>query len=96
MDTRDRIDVRYVADLARLRLTAEEEAELQSQLEEIVGYVEKLAELDVEGIEPTAHATLLTNVFRPDEARPTDLRQALLENAPRAADGHIIVPKVIE
>lgn len=91
-----KIDVQYVADLARLHLTAGERNALQTQLEEIVAYVDKLAELDVDGIEPTAHASPMTNVFRPDEERLCGLRDAFLRNGPRVADGLFMTPRVIE
>ena len=52
----EHVDVRYVADLARVALTVEEQQEFQRQLDDILEYVGKLAELDVAGIEPTAHA----------------------------------------
>lgn len=96
MGSDPKIDVRYVADLARLRIADDEREALQGQLNDIVAYVDKLAELDVDGIEPTAHAVPMTNVFRTDAARPCPLREAFLDNAPRAADGMIIVPKVVE
>ena len=96
MPSEKKIDVQYVADLARLHLAGEERDALQAQLDEIVAYVDKLAELDVDGIEPTAHAAAMTNVFRADEACPCSLREAFLDNAPRVADGLIITPKVVE
>jgi aspartyl-tRNA(Asn)/glutamyl-tRNA(Gln) amidotransferase subunit C len=91
-----KIDVRYVADLARLQLTDEERDVLQAQLDEIVAYVDQLAELDVDGIEPTAHAAAMTNVLRPDEAVRCALRDAFLDNAPQTGDGLIVTPKVVE
>ena len=63
-------DVNYVAHLARIALTPEEEEKFGAQLSNILGYIEKLNELDVSGIEPTAHAVPLVNVFRPDEVAP--------------------------
>ena len=64
-------DVKYVAHLARLSLTPDEEQKLGDQLASILGYVEKLKEVDVSGVEPTAHAFPLINVTRPDEIRPS-------------------------
>ena len=58
------IDVRYVAHLARMHLADDEVARLQPQLEQIVGYVHQLNELNVEGIEPTAHAAYTTAVVK--------------------------------
>ena len=94
--TTDKIDVRYVAHLARMHLSADEVARLQPQLEQIVGYVRQLNELDVEGIEPTAHAIPAQNVFRADEVRPGLDHAAAMANAPQAREGQFIVPKIIE
>ena len=63
-------DVQYVARLARIELTAAEEPKLSEQLGHILGYIEKLKEVDVSQVEPMAHAVLLVNVCRPDEVRP--------------------------
>ena len=90
------IDIKYVAHLARLRLTAEEEVKLGAQLGQILGYVEKLKELDVTGVEPTAHAVPMVNVTRADEIRPSLPRAAALRNAPNPANGLFIVPKIVE
>lgn len=90
------IDVKYVAHLARLALTAQEEEKLGAQLSSILGYVEKLKEVDVSGVEPTAHAFPLINVTRPDEVRPSMPQQDALGNAPAQANGLFIVPKIVE
>ena len=92
----DPFDVRYVARLARLDLSEEEIVKFQSQLGQVLTYVEQLKEVDVTGVEPTAHAQQITNIFRPDEPRPGLEQPAALSNAPRAANGLIVVPKVIE
>ena len=90
------IDVKYVAHLARLALTPEEEKQLGAQLGSILGYIEKLRELDVSGVEPTAHAVPLVNVTRADEVRESLSHEDALRNAPRQANGLFIVPKVVE
>ena len=90
------IDVKYVAHLARLALTPEEEKQLGEQLGSIIGYIEKLRELDVTGVEPTAHAVPMVNVTRADEIRPSLPHEDALRNAPRQAGGLFIVPKVVE
>ncbi|MGD0614539.1 MAG: Asp-tRNA(Asn)/Glu-tRNA(Gln) amidotransferase subunit GatC [Verrucomicrobiota bacterium] len=90
------IDVKYVAHLARLTLSAEEEQKLSSQLGNILDYIEKLKEADVAGVEPTAHAFPLVNVTRPDEIRPSMAGEEALRNAPAAAGGLFIVPKIVE
>jgi aspartyl-tRNA(Asn)/glutamyl-tRNA(Gln) amidotransferase subunit C len=90
------IDVKYVAHLARLSLSSEEEQKIGAQLGSILGYIEKLKEVDVSGVEPTAHAFPLVNVTRADEVRPSMSQEAALGNAPAQAKGLFIVPKIIE
>ena len=89
-------DIRYVANLARIALSPEEEAKFGIQLGEILGYVKKLEELDVDDIEPMAHAVPLSNVLRADEVRPSLPRETALANAPKQANGLFIVPKIVE
>ena len=96
MSIPDKIDVRYVAHLARMHLADEEVARLQPQLEQIVGYVRQLDELNVEGIKPTAHAIPVQNVFRADDVRPGLDHNLAMKNAPQAREGQFIVPKIIE
>lgn len=90
------LDVRYVADLVRLRLTDEEIAEFQPQLDQVLAYIEQLNEVDVEGIEPTAHASAVYNVFRADEARGSFTQEQATANAPHSGSGLFMVPKVVE
>jgi len=90
------IDIKYVAHLARLHLTPDEEKKLGAQLGNILGYIEKLNQLDVSGVEPTAHAVPMVNVTRPDEIRPSLPHDDALRNAPARANGLFIVPKIIE
>ena len=90
------IDVKYVAHLARLSLSPEEEQKIGEQLAGILGYIEKLKEVDVTGVEPTAHAFPLVNVSRPDEVRPSISHEDALRNAPAQANGLFIVPKIVE
>ena len=90
------IDVKYVAHLARLELTPEEQKKLGAQLGSILGYIEKLRELDVTGVEPTAHAVPMVNITRADEIRPSLSHADALRNAPRQANGLFIVPKIVE
>lgn len=92
----ENIDVNYVAELARLELTDEESATFQPQIEAILGYIEKLKELDVEGIEATAHAAPVFDRIREDVAKPGLEREAFLQNAPDQALNQVRVPKVIE
>lgn len=90
------IDIKYVAHLARLHLTPDEEKKLGAQLGNILGYIEKLNKLDVSGVEPTAHAVPMVNVTRPDEIRPSLAHDDALRNAPAQANGLFIVPKIVE
>ena len=90
------IDVKYVAHLARLALSPAEERTMGAQLGNILGYIEKLKEVDVTGVEPTAHPFPLVNVTRPDEIRPSLSQEDALRNAPAQANGLFIVPKIVE
>lgn len=90
------IDVKYVAHLARIALTPDEEKKLGAQLGHILGYIEKLRELDVNNVEPMAHAVPLVNVTRADEIRPSLPHAEALRNAPRQAGGLFVVPKIVE
>jgi len=90
------IDVKYVAHLARLALTPEEEQKFGAQLGNILGYIEKLKELDVGNVEPMAHAVPLVNVTRPDEIRPSLPHEEAMRNAPAQANSLFIVPKIVE
>lgn len=89
-------DIHYVARLARIALTPEEEAQLGAQLGNILGYIEKLKEVDVSGVEPTAHAFPLVNVTRPDVIEPSLPHDEALQNAPARAGGLFVVPKIVE
>jgi aspartyl-tRNA(Asn)/glutamyl-tRNA(Gln) amidotransferase subunit C len=89
-------DIKYVAHLARIALTDDEEEKFGAQLSNILGYMEKLNQLDVSGIEPTAHAVPLVNVFRADEVRPSLPNAEALRNAPASANGLFMVPKIVE
>jgi aspartyl-tRNA(Asn)/glutamyl-tRNA(Gln) amidotransferase subunit C len=90
------IDVKYVAQLARISLTPDEEKKLGSQLGNILGYIEKLRELDVSNIEPMAHAVPMVNITRADETQASLSQFETLRNAPRHANGLFIVPKIVE
>jgi aspartyl-tRNA(Asn)/glutamyl-tRNA(Gln) amidotransferase subunit C len=90
------MNVRYVAHLARLDLSPEEEQKFGAQLGNVLGYIEKLNELDVSHVEPTAHAVPMVNVTRPDEARPSISNEDALRNAPAKANGLFVVPKIVE
>ena len=90
------IDVKYVAELARIDLAEEAVAKLQSDMQNIVSYIELLGELDVSNIEPTAHAAALTNVVREDAAKVSFPRDTMLANAPAVLNGETVkVPQVL-
>ncbi len=88
-------DVRHVAKLSRLKLDDSRIAQLTDQLGAILGYISKLNELDVSGVEPLAHPLDLTNVMREDAEQPGLPLDIALRNAPDAGDGFFRVPKVI-
>jgi aspartyl-tRNA(Asn)/glutamyl-tRNA(Gln) amidotransferase subunit C len=90
------MDVRYVANLARLDLTEAEIAVFQPQLDPIVDYFNALKAVDVSGVEPTAHAAGIRNVFREDVERPGLDRETVLANAPDRSPEFFRVPKIVE
>jgi aspartyl-tRNA(Asn)/glutamyl-tRNA(Gln) amidotransferase subunit C len=91
-----REQVEHVARLARLALTDQELENLTAEMDAILGYVEKLNELDTDHIVPTAHAVPIENAFRQDAVRPSIGAEKALQNAPAAKDDCFLVPKVIE
>jgi aspartyl-tRNA(Asn)/glutamyl-tRNA(Gln) amidotransferase subunit C len=91
-----RAQVEHVAQLARLALTDEELDGLTGDMDAILGYVDKLKELDTDHIVPTAHAVPVENVFRPDQVHTSIGSARALQNAPEAAEDCFVVPKVIE
>ncbi len=94
--TADKMDVGYVARLARIRLSDSERASLQEQLDHILAYVDQLKELNVDGVEPTAHALPLENVFREDVPTSGISTAAAMANAPRPRDNQFLVPRIVE
>lgn len=89
-------NIQYVARLARIALTPEEEACLGEQLGHILGYVDKLREVDVSGVEPMAHPFPLTNVMREDVAGESLSHEDAMRNAPSRSGGLFVVPKIVE
>jgi aspartyl-tRNA(Asn)/glutamyl-tRNA(Gln) amidotransferase subunit C len=90
------IDIHYVGHLARLELTVQEEELLRDQLGAVLGYVRKLEELELEGVDPMAHAVRLVNVTRPDQVQASLPQSEALGNAPAQAGGLFLVPKIVE
>jgi aspartyl-tRNA(Asn)/glutamyl-tRNA(Gln) amidotransferase subunit C len=91
-----REEVQHVARLARLHLTDEELERMREQLDAILAYVDKLRQLDVEGVEPTSHAVPLVDVMRDDVLAPCLTQDEALANAPDRADEFFRVPRIIE
>lgn len=87
-----RDEVLHVARLARLHLTEEEIERMSGELSSVLGHIERISELDLEGVEPTSHVVDVENVLREDAWRPSWPREEVLDIAPDAADGSFRVP----
>ena len=92
----DRKAVDHIARLARLDLSDEERARMQTELAQILGHAERIQSLDLDHVEPTSHSIPLRNVMRADEVRPSLPQEEALRNAPAAEDGRFRVPRIIE
>ncbi len=90
------LNLDHVANLARLALTPEEKARFSAQIGDILAYVEQLKEVDVSGVEPTAHSFPLFNVWADDVPQPGLPVEVALRNAPAQRDNMVAVPKVVE
>ena len=82
--------------LARLKLTDDEYAESVAKLSKIVDFVDQLSQADTSGVVPMAHPLDAAQRLRPDAVTEADERDRYQQNAPSVADGHYLVPKVIE
>jgi aspartyl-tRNA(Asn)/glutamyl-tRNA(Gln) amidotransferase subunit C len=89
-------EVRHIAHLARLRLTADEEARYRTQLSAILEYAARLRSIDTSSIPPTASVLLLDAPLRQDLARPSGAASHLLANAPESAEAMFRIPPVFE
>ncbi len=87
--------VQHVARLARLEIAPEAIEKLASELATILAYVEKLGEVDTQGVPPTSHAIELINAFREDVVHDHLPREQALRNAPAQDEGSFVVPRVI-
>ena len=96
MSSAPQLNIDHIAKLARLALTAEEKATFAQQLDSVLHHIEQLSKVDVTGIEPTAHAFAVTNVWGDDVARPGLPVEQALRNAPAQRESMIVVPKVVE
>ena len=92
----ERMDVRYVANLARLDLTDAEAERFQAQLDHIVAYFNELRGIDVDAVQPMAHASVIQNVFREDVTHAGLERDQVLANAPEQSADLFMVPKIVE
>jgi aspartyl-tRNA(Asn)/glutamyl-tRNA(Gln) amidotransferase subunit C len=90
-----RDDVAHLARLARLAVTEEELGMFAQQLDLILGAVARVGEVAAADIPPTSHAVPMTNVFRPDELRPSLPRDAVLAGAPAVEDNKFRVPRIL-
>lgn len=90
------LDLDALARLARLALTPEEKATFQRQIADLLRHIERLAQVDVTGVEPSAHAHPQHNVWQEDEVRPGLPPEEALRNAPAQREQMVAVPKVVE
>jgi len=88
----DRAQVHHVARLAQLELDEAEVERMARELSAVLEHVERIDELDLDGVEPTSHVIDLTNALRPDEPRPSLAREAALGSAPEVASDGFQVP----
>lgn len=88
-------EVEYVAQLARLSLSEKELDVMTGQLDNILAYVDKLAELDTAGVEPTSHVLSITNALREDVGQPSLEREQAVQNGPDNNGEFFQVPKII-
>jgi aspartyl-tRNA(Asn)/glutamyl-tRNA(Gln) amidotransferase subunit C len=88
--------VRRIAHLARIAVAEEEVEHLQGELNAMLAFVEQLAEVDVEGVEPMTSVTPMTMKKRADVVTDGNIRDEVLANAPSTEDGFFLVPKVVE
>ena len=96
MNDSPKLDVDYVANLARIELTDGEKDKFSSQLGDVLEYFDKLNAVDVDGVEPTAHAFPRHNVWDEDQSKPGFSSEEALMNAPEKRQDQVVVPKVIE
>ena len=85
--------IEYVGILAKLELSDEEKEQAKKDMESMLDYIDKLNELDTEGVEPMSHVSPVQNVFREDEVVNGDDRENMLRNAPQKKEGTYMVPK---
>ena len=90
------LNLKHIARLARLHFEDKELKVFESQIQNILQFVEKLKEVNVEGVEPTSHPFPVSNVFREDEAKPSLSVEEFLKHSPKAKGRFFEVPKIVE
>ncbi len=88
--------IEYVGILAKLELSGEEKEQAKADMGRMLDYIDKLGELDTEGVEPMSHVFSRDNVFREDVVSNGDSRDEILLNAPGQKDGMFKVPRTVE
>ncbi len=88
--------VKYLESLARIELSEKDEKSIGNELQDILTYIDKLNELDTDGVEAMSHSFPITNVMRKDEVKPSMENEDILANAPMKQDGCFVVPKTVE
>lgn len=96
MASHEDLNIDRIANLARIALTPEEKEKFSAQLADVLTNIEKLKQVDVSGVEPTAHAFPVYNIWADDVAQHGFSVEEALRNAPKQRDNMIVVPKVIE
>ncbi|KYH34687.1 glutamyl-tRNA(Gln) amidotransferase subunit C [Clostridium tepidiprofundi DSM 19306] len=89
-------DVEYVAKLARLEFAEDEKEALINDLNSILGYIDKLNELDTDDVDIVVNPYYLENKFREDEVQPSLQLKDVIDNAPKHLEEYIVVPRVVE
>ncbi len=92
----DDATIEYVGILAKLELSGEEKEQAKKDMARMLDYIDKLGELDTEGVEPMSHVFPVQNVFREDVVTNGDDREDILRNAPAEKDGMFVVPQTFE
>ena len=96
MSSAPELNIDQIAKLARVALTPEEKATFAAQLGSVLHHIEQLGKVDVSGVEPSAHAFAVHNVWQEDVARPGLSADQALRNAPAQREHMVVVPKVVE
>ena len=88
--------IEYVGILAKLELSGEEKEQAKKDMGSMLDYIDKLGELDTEGVEPMSHVFKVQNVFREDVVTNVDAREEILKNAPGEKNGMFTVPRTFD